>query len=269
MHGAANLHHRTGIAHDVPAAGNKVHGHTDAVGAFYQLVAVMGGVLRRPGLDAPMLIRPGVDGCQRVLETHAVLVQSGLGAGTGGNGEGGVHVLNAGAVVTDRDIHIGVLVRQRDFDAPPDIVGAEIGDGVIGQFAEGLAEFLEVAGDAREEFSTVGGVVGLSSDESCHVDDLQKYFSENKTHGAGHCPTSCGRILQHSSCPARRKRVYCPYRCGESRCVGGVITCAGAEELQLLCTAVFLLSTSSIAYLHQYIKAKALKVAQIYICRYV
>ena len=41
------------------------------------------------------------------------------------------------------------------------------------------------------------------------------------------------------SCSARRKRVYCPYRCGESRCVGGVITCAGAKERQLLCTAVF------------------------------
>ena len=27
-------------------------------------------------------------------------------------------------------------------------------------------------------------------------------FFENKTHGADHCPTSCGRILQHSSCPA-------------------------------------------------------------------
>ena len=64
-------------------------------------------------------------------------------------------------------------------------------------------------------------------------------FFENKTHGAGHCPTSCGRILQHSSCPARRKRVYCPYRCGESRCVGGHFTCAGAKGLQLLCTAVF------------------------------
>ena len=68
---------------------------------------------------------------------------------------------------------------------------------------------------------------------------LLKYFSENKTHGAGHCPTSCGRILQHSSCPGRRKRVYCPYRCGESRCVGGHVTCAGAKELALLCAAVF------------------------------
>ena len=168
MHGAANLHHRTAIAHNVPAAGNKIHGHTDAVGAFHPLVAVMGGVLRRPGLDAPMLVCPGVDGRQRVLETHAVLVQGGLGAGTGGNGERCVHVLNAGAVVADRDIHIGVLVHQRDFDAPPDIVGAEIGDGVVGQFAEGLAEFLEVAGDAREEFSTVGGVVGLSNDGFAH-----------------------------------------------------------------------------------------------------
>ncbi len=45
----------------------------------------------------------------------------------------------------------------------------------------------------------------------------------------------------------------------ESRCVGGVITCAGAKELQLLCTAVFLLSTSSIAYLCKYIKAKSAK----------
>lgn len=180
MHGAANLHHRTGIAHNVPAAGNKIHGHTDAVGAFHQLVAVVGSVFRRPGLDAPMLIRPGVDGRQRVLETHAVLVQGGLGAGTGGNGEGGIHVLNAGAVVTDRDIHIGVLVRQRDFDAPPDIVGAEVGDGVVGQLAKGLTEVLEVAGNAFEKLLAVGDVAALTSDDFCHVDDLPKYFLKIK-----------------------------------------------------------------------------------------
>ena len=98
----------------------------------------------------------------------------------------------------------------------------------------------------------------------------KKYFSENKTHGAGRCPTSCGRILQHSSCPARRKRVYCPYRCGESRCVGGVITCAGAKELQLLCTAVFFTfwiyhsiygSTYQAGILHKYTVAYILIIA--------
>ena len=74
----------------------------------------------------------------------------------------------------------------------------------------------------------------------------KKCFSENKTHGAGHCPTSCGRILQHSSCPARRKRVYCPYRCGESRCVGGHITCAGGGVLVALhhCRVFFFLDIS-------------------------
>ena len=168
VYGAAHPHHRAGPACHLPTAGDHRRGHVDVVGAFRPLVAVIGHVLCRPGLDAPTLILPGVDGCQRVLQAHAVLVQRGFGAGAGGNGEGGVHVLDAGAVVADRDIHIGVLVRQRDFDAPPDIVGAEIGDGVVGQFAEGLAEFLEVAGDAREEFSAVGGVVGLSNDGFAH-----------------------------------------------------------------------------------------------------
>ena len=127
-----------------------------------------------------MLVCPGVDGRQRVLEPHAVFVQGGFGAGTGGNGEGCVHVLNACAVVADRDIHIVVMLRQHDFDEATDIVGAEIGDGVVGQLAKGLAEVLEVAGNARKEFSTVGGVVGLSSDDFCHVDDLQKYFLKIK-----------------------------------------------------------------------------------------
>ena len=94
----------------------------------------------------------------------------------------------------------------------------------------------------------------------------KKCFSENKTHGAGHCPTSCGRILQHSSCPARRKRVYCPYRCGESRCVGGLITCAGAKERQLLCTAVFLLSGYIIAYTVAHIKPECCTNIRLYIC---
>ena len=115
----------------------------------------------------------------------------------------------------------------------------EIGDGVVDQLAEGLAEVLEVAGNAGEKLLAVGGVVDVSNDDLAHNSSSKKCFFENKTHGAGRCPTSCGRILQHSSCPARRKRVYCPYRCGESRCVGGRITCAGAKELQLLCTAVF------------------------------
>ena len=174
-----------------------------------------------------MLILPGVDGRQGVLEAHAVLVQSGFGAGAGGNGEGGVHVLDAGAVVPDHDVHMVPLLLQNDLHPAVDPVGAEIGNRVVDQFAEGLAEVLEVAGDAGEKLLAVGGVVDVSNDDLAHNSSSKKCFFENKTHGAGHCPTSCGRILQHSSCPARRKRVYCPYRCGESRCVGGHFTCAG------------------------------------------
>ena len=239
VHGAAHPHHRSGPACHFPAAGDHRHGHVDVVGAFRPLVAVVGHVFCRPGLDAPMLILPGVDGRQGVLQAHAVLVQSGFGTGAGGNGEGGVHVLDAGAVVPDRDIHIIPLLLQHDLYPATPLMGAEIGDGVVDQLAEGLAEVLEVAGNAGEKLLAVWGVVDVSNDDLAHNSSSKKCFFENKTHGAGRCPTSCGRILQHSSCPARRKRVYCPYRCGESRCVGGRITCAGAKELQLLCTAVF------------------------------
>ena len=119
------------------------------------------------------------------------------------------------------------LLLQNDLHPAVDLMGAEIGDGVVDQFAEGLTEVLEVAGNAGEKLLAVGGVVDVSNDDLAHNSSSKKCFFENKTHGAGHCPTSCGRILQHSSCPARRKRVYCPYRCGESRCVGGHVTCAG------------------------------------------
>ena len=112
-----------------------------------------------------MLIRPGVDGRQRVLETHAVFVQSGLGAGTGGNGERCVHVLNACAVVADRDIYIVVMLHQHDFDEATDIVGAEVGDGVVGQLAKGLTEVLEVAGNAFEKLLAVGDVAALTGDD--------------------------------------------------------------------------------------------------------
>ena len=74
MHGAAHPHHRAGPACHFPAAGDHRHGHVDVVGAFRPLVAVVGHVLCRPGLDAPMLILPGVDGRQGVLQAHTVLV---------------------------------------------------------------------------------------------------------------------------------------------------------------------------------------------------
>lgn len=176
MHGAADLHHRTGIVYDVPAAGDKVHGHTDAVGAFHPLVAVVSSILRCSGLDAPMLVCPGVDGRQRVLEPHAVLVQGGLGAGTGGNGEGCVHVLNACAVVADRDIYIVVMLHQHDFDEATDIVGAEVGDGVVGQLAKGLTEVLEVAGNAFEKLLAVGDVAALTGDDFFHDGYLHNIF---------------------------------------------------------------------------------------------
>ena len=123
-----------------------------------------------------MLILPGVDGRQGVLEAHAVLVQSGFGAGAGGNGEGGVHVLDAGAVVPDRDIHIIPLLLQHDLHPPTDPVGAEIGNRVVDQLAEGLAEVLEVAGDAGEKLLAVGGVVDVSNDDLAHNLFLQKMF---------------------------------------------------------------------------------------------
>ncbi len=66
VYGAAHPHHRAGPACHLPAAGDHRHGHMD-VGAFRPLVAVVGHVLCRPGLDAPMLILPGVDGRQGVL----------------------------------------------------------------------------------------------------------------------------------------------------------------------------------------------------------
>ena len=74
VHGAAHPHHRAGPACHFPAAGDHRHGHVDVVGAFRPLVAVVGHVLCRPGLDAPMLILPGVDGRQGVLQAHTVLV---------------------------------------------------------------------------------------------------------------------------------------------------------------------------------------------------
>lgn len=79
----------------------------------------------------------------------------------------------------------------------------------------------------------------LLGSDFAHNSSSKKCFFENKTHGAGRCPTSCGRNVHFPLAPPAEKRVYCPYRCGESRCVGGVITCAGAKERQLLCTAVF------------------------------
>ena len=72
------------------------------------------------------------------------------------------------------------MVRQRDFDVPPDMMGEKIGDGVVGQFAEGLAEFLEVAGDAFEKLLAVWDVAALTGDDFCHVDDLPKYFLKIK-----------------------------------------------------------------------------------------
>lgn len=125
----------SGPACHFPAAGDHRHGHVDVIGAFRPLVAVIGHVLCRPGLDAPMLILSGVDGRQGVLEAHAVLVQSRFSAGAGGNGEGGVHVLDAGAVVPDRDIHIIPLLLQHDLHPAADPVGVEIGNRVVDQFA--------------------------------------------------------------------------------------------------------------------------------------
>ena len=176
VHGAAHPHHRAGPACHFPAAGDHRHGHVDVVGAFRPLVAVIGHVLCRPGLDAPMLILPGVDGRQGVLQAHAVLVQRGFGAGAGGNGEGGVHVLDAGAVVPDHDVHMVPLLLQNDLHPAVDPVGAEIGNRVVDQFAEGLAEVLEVAGDAGEKLLAVGGVVDVSNDDFAHNLFLQKMF---------------------------------------------------------------------------------------------
>ena len=123
-----------------------------------------------------MLILPGVDGRQGVLQAHAVLVQRGFGAGAGGNGEGGVHVLDAGAVVPDHDVHMVPLLLQNDLHPAVDPVGAEIGNRVVDQFAEGLAEVLEVAGDAGEKLLAVGGVVDVSNDDFAHNLFLQKMF---------------------------------------------------------------------------------------------
>ncbi len=123
-----------------------------------------------------MLILPGVDGRQSVLEAHAVLIQSGLGAGAGGNGEGGVHVLDAGAVVPDHDVHMVPLLLQHDLHPAADPVGAEIGNGVVDQFAEGLAEVLEVARNAGEKLLAVWGVVDVSNDDLAHNSSSKKMF---------------------------------------------------------------------------------------------
>ena len=47
-------------------------------------------------------------------------------------------------------------------------MGAEIGNRVVDQFAEGLAEVLEVAGNAGEKLLAVGGVVDVSNDDLAH-----------------------------------------------------------------------------------------------------
>ena len=214
VHGAAHPHHRAGPACHLPTAGDHRHGHVDVVGAFRPLVAVVGHVLCRPGLDAPMLILPGVDGRQGVLEAHAVLIQSGFGAGAGGNGEGGVHVLDAGAVVPDHDVHIISLLLQNDLHPAAPLMGAEIGNGVVDQFAEGLAEVLEVAGNAGEKLLAVWGVVDVSNDDLAHNSSSKKYFFENKTHGAGHCPTSCGRNVHFPLAPPTEKGYTVPIGAG-------------------------------------------------------
>ena len=43
-------------------------------------------------------------------------------------------------------------------------------------------------------------------------------------------------------------------RCGVTRCVGALLTCAGAWELALPCTAVILFSIRIIPYAHVHIK---------------
>ena len=72
-----------------------------------------------------LLVRPGADGGQSVLQAHAMLVQGGFGAGAGGNGESGVHVFHAGAVVPGHDVHIVTALLQNDLHDALGLVGAE------------------------------------------------------------------------------------------------------------------------------------------------
>ena len=53
VHGTADPHHRSGPVCHLPAAGDHRHGHVDVVGTFHPLIAVVGRVLCRPGLNAP------------------------------------------------------------------------------------------------------------------------------------------------------------------------------------------------------------------------
>ncbi len=63
---------------------------------------------------------------------------------------------------------------------------------------------------------------------------------ENKKHAVQVCSyTTCFGYGQHFPLRGQMDSVILSLRCGDSRCVGGLFTCAGARELALSCTAVF------------------------------
>ena len=58
---------------------------------------------------------------------------------------GDVFCLDAGAVVPDHDVHIISLLLQYDLHPAAPLMGAEIGNRVVDQLAEGLAEVLKLS----------------------------------------------------------------------------------------------------------------------------